>query len=84
MKSYSLHQQPTYSPSGNELRINFNHYLVETNNEWDNSPSTMWVCDQVLVPLTSTREQIIEAINEIDTTQSETLADGWFKQEGIS
>jgi hypothetical protein len=80
MKSYSLHQQPTYSPSGKELRINFNHQLVETSNEWEET-SSMRVCDQILLSVTATREQIIDAINLIDPSQAETLADGWFRQE---
>lgn len=78
MKSYSLHQQSTYSPSGNELRINFNHINVER--ETDNGTETQWECDQVLLPISATREQIVEAVNQIDPTQAETLADGWIKR----
>jgi hypothetical protein len=75
MKSYSLHQQPTYSLGGNELRINFNHKSVER--ETDAGVETQWECDQVLLPVTATREQIVDAISEIDPGQAETLADGW-------
>lgn len=78
MKSYSLHQQPTYSPSGRELRINFNHVSVER--EIDAGTETQWECDQALLPINATRQQIIEAINKIDPSQAESLADGWINQ----
>lgn len=79
MKSYSLHQQSTYLPSGRELRINFNHTSIER--ETDYGTETQWECDQVLLPIDATRDQIIEAINEIDPTQAESLANGWFEQK---
>lgn len=79
MKSYSLHQQATYLPSGRELRINFNHTSIER--EIDSGTETQWECDQVLLPIDATGDQIIEAINKIDPTQAESLANGWFDSE---
>lgn len=79
MKSYSLHQQLTYLPSARELRINFNHTSIER--ETDSGTETQWECDQVLLPIDATRDQIIEAINEIDSTQADSLANSWFEQK---
>lgn len=78
MKSYSLHQQSTYIPSGRELRINFNHISIER--ETDSGTEIQWECDQVLLPIDASRRQIVEAINKIDPTQAESLADGWINQ----